>query len=283
MQKCIEHLQSLGFSRNEAKVYLSLLRFYPVTGYQLGKQTGIRRSVVYDVLHRLIERGAVYTNGEEPIKYVPVPYEKFLKTMEVNFLRSVDSVKKRLEQLYSAVSLEYIYHIKGGNNVFNESYHLIDQAEREILLELWLAQYETLKPALCNAEKRGVKIFTMLFSSTKTEEVGQVFYHDYMPLEIVETRLKGRHTIIVRDNKEALIGNILQEDTSWAVTTADQALVMVAREYIIHDIMIDLLIEKFGREKLEQIWLSNPDIHSIVLDRLSTAAGSIFNIGQEES
>jgi len=283
MQKCIEHLQSLGFSRNEAKVYLSLLRFYPVTGYQLSKQTGIRRSVVYDVLHRLIERGAVYTNGEEPIKYVPVPYEKFLKTMEVNFLRSVESVKERLEQLYSAVSLEYIYHIKGGKNVFNESYHLIDQAEREILLELWLTQYETLKPTLCNAEKRGVKIFTMLFSSTKTEEVGQVFYHDYMPLEIVETRLKGRHTIIVRDNKEALIGNILQEDTSWAVTTADQALVMVAREYIIHDIMIDLLIEKFGKEKLEQIWLSNPDIHSIVLDRFSTAAGSILNIGQEES
>jgi sugar-specific transcriptional regulator TrmB len=283
MQKCIEHLQSLGFSRNEAKVYLSLLRFYPVTGYQLSKQIGIRRSVVYDVLHRLIEQGAVYTNGEEPIKYVPVPYEKFLKTMEVNFLRSVESVKERLEQLYSAVSLEYIYHIKGGKNVFNESYHLIEQAEREILLELWLAQYETLKPALCNAEKRGVKIFTMLFSSTKTEEVGQVFYHDYMPLKIVETRLKGRHTIIVRDNKEALIGNILQEDTSWAVTTADQALVMVAREYIIHDIMIDLLIEKFGKEKLEQIWLSNPDIHSIVLDRLSTVAGSILNTGQEES
>lgn len=283
MQKCIEHLQSLGFSRNEAKVYLSLLRFYPVTGYQLSKQIGIRRSVVYDVLHRLIERGAVYTNGEEPIKYVPVPYEKFLKTMEVNFLRSVESVKERLEQLYSAVSLEYIYHIKGGKNVFNESYHLIEQAEREILLELWLAQYETLKPALCNAEKRGVKIFTMLFSSTKTEEVGQVFYHDYMPLEIVETRLKGRHTIIVRDNKEALIGNILQEDTSWAVTTADQALVMVAREYIIHDIMIDLLIEKFGKEKLEQIWLSNPDIHSIVLDRFSTVAGSILKTGQEES
>ena len=283
MQKCVEHLQSLGFSRNEAKVYLSLLRFYPVTGYQLSKQTGIRRSVVYDVLHRLIERGAVYTNGEEPVKYVPVPYEKFLKTMEVNFLRSVESVKEGLEQLYSAVSLEYIYHIKGGKNVFNESYHLIEQAEREILLELWLAQYETLKPVLSAAEKRGVKIFTMLFSSAKTEEVGQVFYHDYMPLKIVETRLKGRHTIIVRDNKEALIGNILQEDTSWAVTTADPALVMVAREYIIHDIMIDLLIEKFGNETLEQIWMSNPDMHSIVLDRLSTSANSDRNTGQEES
>ena len=283
MQKCIEHLQSLGLSRNEAKVYLSLLRFYPVTGYQLSKQTGIRRSVVYDVLHRLIERGAVYTNGEEPVKYVPVPYEKFLKTMEVNFLRSVESVKEGLEQLYSAVSLEYIYHIRGGKNVFNESYHLIEQAEREILLELWLAQYENLKPVLSDAEKRGVKIFTMLFSSTKTEEVGQVFYHDYMPLEIVETRLKGRHTIIVRDNKEALIGNILQEDTSWAVTTADPALVMVAREYIIHDIMLDLLIEKFGNETLEQIWMSNPDMHSIVLDRLSSSANSNRNTGKEET
>ena len=57
---------------------------------------------------------------------------------------------------------------------------------------------------------------------------------------------------------------------------------MVAREYIIHDIMIDLLIEKFGNEELEQVWLSNPDIHSIVLDRLNTVAGSNPNTSREE-
>ncbi|HUU28727.1 MAG TPA: helix-turn-helix domain-containing protein [archaeon] len=271
MNQCLESLQALGLSRNEAKVYLSLLRYNPVTGYRLSKSAGIRRSVVYDALHRLIERGAVYTTAGDPVKYVPVPYDKFLDTLKADFERSISSIREKLDQASYTFSLEYIYHIKGEKNVRNEIFHMIEKAERELLLELWLTQYEDLKSALSLAEKRGVKIFTMLFSDSRTEELGQVFYHNYMPLQVVETRLKGRHTIVVRDNSETLIGKMLQEDNSWAVTTGDQALVMVAREFIIHDIMIDLLINKFGKEKLEQVWLSNPDIYSIVLDRLSTA------------
>ncbi|MCD6359596.1 MAG: TrmB family transcriptional regulator, partial [Armatimonadetes bacterium] len=98
MEQCILDFQNLGFSRNEAKVYLSLLGLNSVTGYQLSKLTGIRRSVVYDVLNRLIERGAVYTTREDPVKYVAVPYEKFLDTYKADFERSINSVKEKLEQ-----------------------------------------------------------------------------------------------------------------------------------------------------------------------------------------
>ncbi len=278
MNQCVEHLQQLGFSLNEAKVYLSLLQYNPVTGYELSNKAGIRRSLVYDVLNRLIARGAVYRIADEPARYMPVPYDKFLDSVKQGFEHSINTIKDELDQAALPSSLEYIYHIKGARNVRNEMLQIIEQAERELLLELWMFQVEDVRPALVEAESRGVRIYTMLFSKTEVDNPGHTFYHDYMPLEVVETRLKGQHTIAVKDNREALIGKILEEDTSWAVTTRDPALVMVAREFIIHDIMIDLLIQEFGRDQLVKVWLSNPDIHSIVLDRFTSEPESVADI-----
>ncbi|MBN2290404.1 MAG: hypothetical protein JXQ83_13800 [Candidatus Glassbacteria bacterium] len=274
MSQCVEHLQQLGFALNEAKVYLALLQYNPVTGYELSNKSGIRRSLVYDVLNRLIARGAVYTIAEDPVKYMPVPYDKFLDTVKRDFEHSIETIKEELDQAALPHSLEYIYHIKGARNVRSEMLQIIEQAERELLLELWMPQVGDVRGALAGAQGRGVSIHTMLFTSTRVENPGHNFYHDYMPLEVVATRLKGHHTIVVRDNQEALIGKMLDEDTSWAVTTRDPALVMVAREFIIHDIMIDLLIREFGKDKLIKIWMSNPDIHGIVHERFTDGTQS---------
>jgi len=270
MKQCIEHLQELGLSLNEARVYLSLLQFNPVTGYELSKKTGIRRSLVYDVLNRLISRGAVYRISDEPARFMPVPYDKFLDTVKRDFDNSINIIRDELSSASFPTYMEYIYHIKGARNVSEEMVKIIDETERELLLEIWMTQVGFLRQPLARAEKRGVRIYTMLFSDTEVEGLGgHTFYHDYLPLEVVETRLKGHHTIVVQDNREALIGKVMGEETSWAVTTRDPALVMVAREFIIHDIMIDLLIREFGQDQLVKVWLSNPDIHSIVLDRFN--------------
>ena len=270
MEQTILNLQQLGLSQGEAKVYMALLRFNPATGYELGKKTGLPRSQVYDVLNRLISRQAVYKIGDEPAKYMPVPYDKFLDSLKRDFSRTADEIREQLDESQMSYSLEYIYHISGAKEVRAEMVHIIEGAEKELLLELWLCQLDEVRQALEAARKRGIRVYTMLFSDRQSEqkEIGKVFYHDYMPLEVVENRLKGRHTIIVKDNCEALIGTMQDDEAaSWAVTTRDPALVMVAREYIIHDIMIDLLISEYGRDKLVDVWCSNPDIHSIVLDR----------------
>jgi Cd2+/Zn2+-exporting ATPase len=54
----LDDLNALGFTEYEAKVYLALLKDHPATGYQLSKQAGIPRSMVYEALGRLDVRGA---------------------------------------------------------------------------------------------------------------------------------------------------------------------------------------------------------------------------------
>ena len=52
-----------------------------------------------------------------------------------------------------------------------------------------------------------------------------------MTPHVVEKRMGGHLTVIARDGEEVLIANFSNDSTSWAVTTYDPALVLVATEY----------------------------------------------------
>lgn len=54
-------LQDIGFTRNEAKVYLTLLRLGSATSYHIVKEAHISSGKIYETLYRLMERGIVST------------------------------------------------------------------------------------------------------------------------------------------------------------------------------------------------------------------------------
>ncbi len=54
-----ENLKKLGFSSNEAKIYLDILRFGKIKAGDLIKETLLQRSVVYGALEKLCQRGLV--------------------------------------------------------------------------------------------------------------------------------------------------------------------------------------------------------------------------------
>ena len=55
----IERLTALGFSTQEARVYLALLQHPSATGYELAKHAGLQRANVYQVLATLSDRHIV--------------------------------------------------------------------------------------------------------------------------------------------------------------------------------------------------------------------------------
>lgn len=54
-----EDLTSLGFNRNEAKVYVSLIKFGKADANQIIKDTKFHKNIVYDNLEKLIDKGLV--------------------------------------------------------------------------------------------------------------------------------------------------------------------------------------------------------------------------------
>ena len=64
-----EFLEKLGFSSNEAKVYGTLIKHKVLNGYEIAKLSGVARSLVYEVINRLIAKGAVIRIDGEPNLY----------------------------------------------------------------------------------------------------------------------------------------------------------------------------------------------------------------------
>lgn len=80
-------LEDLGLSKAEITIYLALLRIGATTTGEIGKETDLRKSTIYESLHRLIEKGLV--------SYVIQKKVKFFQATEPERLQDVVSEKKK--------------------------------------------------------------------------------------------------------------------------------------------------------------------------------------------
>ena len=72
-------LMQIDITDYEAKVYPAMLSLYPATGYQLSKESGVPRSMVYEPLKRLHAKGAALETMEgRATLYRPLPPEALL-------------------------------------------------------------------------------------------------------------------------------------------------------------------------------------------------------------
>ena len=88
----IEKIVLFGLSRQEAIIYLCLLKNGELTGYEVAKQTSISRSNVYSSLAGLVDHGAAYLIAGNANKYIAVDIEEFCD----NQIRHLEDIKKLL-------------------------------------------------------------------------------------------------------------------------------------------------------------------------------------------
>lgn len=74
----IECLTNFNLTKQEATLYVLLLKSGQLTGYEAAKQTGISRSNTYTALAGLVDKGAAYILEEGKVtRYTPVAPEEF--------------------------------------------------------------------------------------------------------------------------------------------------------------------------------------------------------------
>ena len=88
----IGHLVELGLTRNEAKIYLALLKNSPALVGTIAESSGIHRRNVYDALERLIEKGIV--------TYIIEDNKRFFSAANPTRLVSLLKEKERLAQAF---------------------------------------------------------------------------------------------------------------------------------------------------------------------------------------
>ena len=101
-------LSKFGLSPNQSKVYLSLSKDGPRTASQLSKILDIPRTEMYHLLKTLQQKQCVIIINEKPMKFGPVPIEKFLETtinIEKNKIKNLEEILSALKKFKTASSL----------------------------------------------------------------------------------------------------------------------------------------------------------------------------------
>ncbi|HID63746.1 MAG TPA: TrmB family transcriptional regulator [Anaerolineae bacterium] len=260
----IDKLVKIGFSEYEAKAYVALLRESPVTGYQLSKQSGVPRSMIYEVLGKLTARGAAMTLRKGgATKYAPVPAAEFLDQLHREHEKLIFSLKDDLAVLTSAPDLEYVWNIEGHENIMAKAEEMIHQANSRIYLALLPVTFPALQPALEKAIRRGVKV--VVYTTDDFDLPGGQVVVAPMSEEAL-SQVEGLGLILVIDGEEVLIGEWLTATQARASWTSSPLLVFIAEHHLRTDLYLPQVLALLGDRALDLIQEEDRDLFARALE-----------------
>lgn len=233
-EKIARKMTELGFTKYEAKAYVSLLNNFPVTRYELSKESGVPRSAIYDVIRRLESYGAVNALSTQPEKYIPLPPDEFLKMLERRYLEKLEDFREGLSEVDTNIEIGQLWNVTGYSNLISKTKEMIADAQEEIYVSGWKCEIAEIEKELREAAARGVKV--VLFSFTKIPEIGMVFSYGLNEREL--EKIWDHKLILLRDRKELLMGEANKKIHCQAAWTKNKALVGIAANHIVLDITL---------------------------------------------
>ena len=225
-------LLEIGFTLNEAKVYLTLLQNRYLNGYEISKLSKVSRSLVYNVIDRLVAKGFVLKSEGQINYYCALPYEKVIERIKNDNINKLNIAREKLKN-YSRIEneSEYIFNIKGIDEFFSKANDLILNAKKEISISIWKEDFPKIEESLLIAAKKGIKIYIFSFSNI-TFPYAEIFSYQ---LKDPNSLFPYRRISIVVDGKEIIIGENAG-DKSICVLSKNHALVSMTTDEIVLNI-----------------------------------------------
>jgi sugar-specific transcriptional regulator TrmB len=205
----VDLLQQIGLNKYEAEAYYALLTRGPLTGYEVGKYSQVPGSRSYEILERLLEKGLALVQPGDPPRYsaqdLHAVVERFRGTMEA----TLNTLATSLASLAPVKKGGEFWVVRGQQNILVQVRSLIANARET--LDLKLPVHFDVAEQLLQAQQRDCRI-----SRARTNEQDD---------DIV---------LLVRDDREALVGTLTPADTCQAVVTSNTALLEALHGYFLY-------------------------------------------------
>jgi sugar-specific transcriptional regulator TrmB len=238
MTDLVEKLKEIGFNSYEAKVYIALLKKYPATGYEVAKLANIPQARTYDTLKVLEEKNIVVPTNTKPVSYTPIKPKQILAGYQKKINSTISYLEKHLPQVKEDYN-EPILTFSGKQNIQNKVIELIQNAKREIYMEVWSQDFKIFEQELLNAYNRNVEIRIVGYDNFQSK-FGLVFEHAFA--KDIEMSLGGRMIIIASDDSEGVIGKVSsyknESQDSNIIWTKNKSIVFIIKEFIVHDMYL---------------------------------------------
>lgn len=235
-----EFLIKVGFSLNEAKVYVTLLQNKALNGYEIAKLSGVSRSLVYDVIERLLNKGFIIKSEGAINYYVALDYNRMLEKIDNENHKNLLNAEAKLKLLSKKENdNEFIFNIRGFDKFIDKAKERILLAKREISLSIWKQDFALLKDDLLKAIKRGVKVYIFSFEDIILDKA-EIFSYK---VKDASNLFPYRRISLIIDNNDTFIGENIG-DKSVSIYTKNQAISSLAIDEIVLNIFWFKLIEK---------------------------------------
>ncbi len=237
----IERLLQFGLGRQEAGLYLCLLRHGALTGYEVAKLTGISRSNVYNGLALLVEHGAAYVQEGVSTRYTAVTVEEFCENRLHHLEESKEFLMKHSPKAVM-VSEGYIT-IEGYSHICDKIHHMLLSAKQRIyfsakaeLLQLWQKELESILERKIKVVLISTEAPPMLQGDAKLWEKAIFYQADISPAgeDVWEDRDKQIRLIV--DSTYALTGEVTESETDTCLYSAQRNFVNVFKEAMKNEI-----------------------------------------------
>ncbi len=245
----IQRLQELGFSEYEAKAYVALLKNSPATGYQISKESGVPRSMIYEVLNKLVARGAALSSpAERTTLYAPVAADEFLDRLRHTFEEQLDATRRELAAIAGPHTMEYVWNIEGEENILAKAREMIDSAEVQIHIGFLPDTLSSVRASLERAVARGLRVLVNTPAPLALAGARVVV----TPLVLDDVGQLGTQGLMLTiDGAQALISQQLDSFSAKAAWTANPLLAFVVEQHMRTDMVIPRIFELLGDRVLD--------------------------------
>lgn len=244
----LDKMAELGLNKYEAKTYMTLLEHQEISAYEISKKSGVPQSKIYETVNNLVEEGFIIAQGENPVLYSPLPLSEFIGRHRTRIESSLSLLEDKLKNLGSQPEVDYMWHLRGEESCCEKVQEIIKGAKERLLIEVWEEEIAKIEPNLEQAQADGVEIKTVYYGQER-KLPGEIFFHQ---LEGIRDEIdgQGRWLTAVADEREAFFGSFSPDETE-AVWTQNKAFMIMAENFIIHDIFIAEIYRNFPK-KLEK-------------------------------
>lgn len=247
-------LSDLGFGDYEAKAYCALLAQAPSNGYQVAQRSGVPRAKVYEVLERLVARGAavrVEGQGKEGRLFAPTSPDLLISHIEQETRAACEDAREALERYQSDPKVvEVLWRVTSESDLIARGRSLADDAAHTLHIALWAEEFDVLLPSVLAAMDRGVRIAMILYSHHN----GLARLRERGAGAVQHTRSKhhavpmmGRQFVLVADRDKCITGSIFAEGVVEGVFTMNRGLVTNAIDLVNHEIFTERILVEVGK------------------------------------
>lgn len=215
----------------------------PLNGYEISKVSGIPRSTIYETVGKLVSRGVVFQVHSESssVEYLALPASSFLARLRRQNRQFLDDLETGLARVTPPRSIRVVHSIEGRDAVHERARDLIDASRVSVHSSLWGDDATELEPHLRSATDRGVDVVTVALGDANSD-TGLVFDRVTPGADTVVDNFGCRLFVVASDSMQVVVG-ASDDESTWGVYADDPAVVLLALEYIRHDIVARITAE----------------------------------------